>query len=241
MAHGGLWFPGGGWVVPPALCERLASHPRITLQFGREITALMQTACGWRASDGAWHLEAEQVVVCGAHQARRLAQFADFPLQPVRGQISEVPATAASGQMRAVVCAEGYCTPAVAGRHVAGATTIFDDASVELRAAEHAGNLAKLAAHMPALFDSLGSPDGAGVTGRAAVRCSVPGATPAVGEVAPGLYCSLAHGTRGLLTAGIAGETIAAAMCGEFAPLPRCILSALAPGRLLKPTNQSSA
>ena len=23
MAHGGLWFPGSGWVVPPALCERL--------------------------------------------------------------------------------------------------------------------------------------------------------------------------------------------------------------------------
>ncbi len=233
-AHGGLWFPGGGWVVPPSVCERLASHPRITLQFGREITALTQTASGWRASDGAWHLEAQQVVVCGAHQARRLAQLADFPLQPVRGQISEVPATAASGQMRAVVCGEGYCTPAVAGRHVAGATTIFDDESVELRAAEHVDNLAKVAAHMPALFDALGSPDGAVLTGRAAVRCSLPGATPAVGEVAPGLYCSLAHGTRGLLTAGIAGETIAATMCGQIAPLPRSVVAALDPRRLVR-------
>jgi tRNA 5-methylaminomethyl-2-thiouridine biosynthesis bifunctional protein len=57
----------------------------------------------------------------------------------------------------------------------------------------------------------------------------VPGATPLVGEVEPALYCSLAHGTRGLLTAGIAGEVIAAAMCGQLPPLPESLLEALAP------------
>jgi tRNA 5-methylaminomethyl-2-thiouridine biosynthesis bifunctional protein len=230
MAHGGLWFPAGGWVVPPQVCERLASHLRIVRQFGRQ-AALERTASGWRASGGDWQLEAERVVVCCGYQARKLAQFATFALQAVRGQISELPATTASKRLRAVVCAEGYCAPAMAGRHVAGATTVFDDEAVELRAAEHADNLAKLAAHMPALFEALGAPDAGTLTGRAAVRCSVPGAMPLVGEVEPGLYCSLAHGTRGLLTAGIAGEAVAAAMCGQFAPLPRSILAALAPGR----------
>jgi tRNA 5-methylaminomethyl-2-thiouridine biosynthesis bifunctional protein len=50
-----------------------------------------------------------------------------------------------------------------------------------------------------------------------------------VGEVEPGLYCSLAHGTRGLLTAGLSAEVIAAAMCGTLPPLPQLLLDALAP------------
>jgi tRNA 5-methylaminomethyl-2-thiouridine biosynthesis bifunctional protein len=72
------------------------------------------------------------------------------------------------------------------------------------------------------------------LAGRAGVRCSVPGATPLVGEVEPGLYCSLAHGTRGLLTAGLSAEIIAAVMCGQLPPLPQDLLDALAPLHRLK-------
>jgi tRNA U-34 5-methylaminomethyl-2-thiouridine biosynthesis protein MnmC len=308
MVHGGLWFPGGGWVVPPQVCARLADHPLIVQRLGCEVTALERTASGWRASGEGFAIEAEQVVVCSGHQAKKLSQFAAFPLQPVRGQISILPATAASESLHAVLCAEGYCAPAVAGQHVAGATTTFDDAATDLREADHADNLAKIAAHMPALHQALnqflppcrgcgrvaaqppgthrrtpsgwkvslacpepgeggvesqesnistptpardnslsaltptlsqwergysrgGVREGGGriLAGRADVRCSVPGATPLVGEVEPGLYCSLAHGTRGLLTAGIAGEVIAAAMCGQLPPLPQSLLDALAP------------
>ena len=267
MAHGGLWFPAGGWVVPPLVCARLADHPRIVQRLGCEVTALERTASGWRASGDGFAIEAEQVVVCSGHQAKNLTQFATFPLQPVRGQISILPATAASESMHAVLCAEGYCAPAVAGQHVAGATSTFDDAATDLREADHADNLAKIAAHMPELHQalnqflppcrgkvSLACPElGEGgvelqesniststpalplqegeslLAGRVGVRCSVPGATPLVGEVEPGLYCSLAHGTRGLLTAGIAGEVIAAAMCGQLPPLPQTLLDALAP------------
>jgi tRNA 5-methylaminomethyl-2-thiouridine biosynthesis bifunctional protein len=177
----------------------------------------------------------------------------------VRGQISILPSTAASESMHAVLCAEGYCAPAVAGQHVAGASTTFDDAATDLREADHADNIAKIAAHMPELYDALnqslppfrgkvrlacpGLGDGGGsvLAGRAGVRCSVPGATPLVGEVEPGLYCSLAHGTRGLLTAGIAGEVIAAAMCGQLPPLPQSLLDALAPLPRVRNRGKSAA
>ena len=298
MTHGGLWFPGGGWVVPPQVCARLADHPLIAQRLGCEVSELERTASGWRASGEGFAIEAEQVVVCSSYQARNLKQFAAFPLQPVRGQISILPATAASGSLHAVLCAEGYCAPAVDGRHVAGATSTFDDAATDLREVDHADNLAKISAHMPALYQALsstvrpepfdqaqdrsveganGSPsDGlqksvhvstscacavganapyshglphAGATrtdknvpsvlaGRAGVRCSVPGATPLIGEVEPGLYCSLAHGTRGLLTAGIAGEVIAAAMCGQLPPLPQSLLGALAPLHRIRNTGK---
>jgi tRNA 5-methylaminomethyl-2-thiouridine biosynthesis bifunctional protein len=227
MVHGGLWFPAGGWVVPPEVCARLAQHPNITLRLDSEVTALERTGNGWRASGAGFAIEAEQAVVCSAHQAKKLAPFAAFPLQPVRGQISVLSATKASGKLQAVLCAEGYCAPAVEGRHVAGATSSFDDAATDIREADHAENLARLATHMPTLRQALG--DASPLAGRAGVRCSVPGATPLVGEVEQGLYCSLAHGTRGLLTAGISAEIIAAHMCGTVPPLPQDLLDALSP------------
>lgn len=232
MAHGGLWFPAGGWVAPPQLCVALAAHPLITQKFGCEVTQLTRTASGWRASGEGFEVEAEQVVVCNGHHARKLAQFAAFPLQPVRGQITAVPATAASESLRAVVCAEGYCSPAAEGWHMVGATAVFDDESTELRESETAENIAKVSNNMPGIARALGALDAAHLSGRGGVRCSVPGTIPLVGEVEPGLYCSVGHGSRGLLTPAIAAEVVAAAMCGQLAPLPRSILAALAPQRL---------
>lgn len=230
MAHGGLWFPGGGWVVPPALCARLADDERIELRLAHGVETLGRSGTGWRATGagGAWAIEAEAVVVCCAHAALALQQFAQFPLTPVRGQISLLPATGASRSLRAVVCGKGYCAPALDGVHVAGATHAFDDESLELRAGDHADNLAQLAEHMPALRAALGEIDTGRLDGRAAVRCSAPAAMPLVGEVQAGLYCSLAHGTRGLITAGLAGEAIAALASGQLSPLPSQIL----PGKL---------
>ncbi len=234
MMQGGLWFPAGGWVVPPQVCARLAAQPNITLSPNHTITTLSRTTSGWRASGNDFAFEAEQVVVCCGHQARTFAQFAQFPLQAVRGQISAFPASTNSQSLRSVVCAEGYCAPAVSDVHIAGATTHFDDESTELRAADHAENLSQLARHVPSLHQALGTIDIAQLKGRAGVRCSAPGSMPLVGEVERGLYCSLAHGTRGLLSAGISAEVIAASMCGQLPPLPADILTTLSPQRLLR-------
>ena len=268
MQYGGLWFPSGGWVVPPALCAALVRDTRITQRLGYEVAALEQSAAGWRASGldaqgQTWSQEAEVALVCCAHEAKKLAPFANFPLIPVRGQITELPETAASKALRTVVCGDGYCAPAVQGGHVIGATHAFDDVSSEVRAADHAENLASLAEYAPALFHALtpflppcrgkarmgvesqddrnstptltlplqGGGEGvmAHLVGRAAIRCSAPGSMPLVGQVQQGLYCSLAHGTRGLLTAGIAGDVLAAQICGELPSLPKSILDALDP------------
>jgi tRNA 5-methylaminomethyl-2-thiouridine biosynthesis bifunctional protein len=131
--------------------------------------------------------------------------------------------------LQTVVCGDGYCAPAVGGVHVIGATHAFGDESRELRAAEHADNLAKLSAFAPALREALGEIDTEGLDGRASVRCSAPGATPLVGKARHGLYCSLAHGTRGLLTAGLSAEIVAAQACGQLPPLPDAVLAALSP------------
>jgi tRNA 5-methylaminomethyl-2-thiouridine biosynthesis bifunctional protein len=234
MESGGLWFPSGGWVVPPALCARLVDDPLIESRLGHQVEMLTQSDGGWLAEgcngEGeGWAIRADLVVVCCAHSALALDQFSQFPLTAVRGQVSFIPETQSSRSLRAVVCGDGYCAPALQGLHVIGASHSFNDESLDVRPCDHADNLARMAAHSPALREALGEIDIDHLEGRASVRCSAPGAMPLVGEVQPGLYCSLAHGTRGLITAGLAGETIAAMACGHLSSLPESILSALAP------------
>jgi tRNA 5-methylaminomethyl-2-thiouridine biosynthesis bifunctional protein len=234
MTFGGLWFPAGGWVVPPKVCAALAADTHITPWLEHDVETMEKTATGWRASGKDaqgkdWIAEADVALVCCANAANKLAQFAHFPLTAVRGQISIVPESPSSKALQAVVCGDGYCAPAVDGEHVTGATHAFEDEATEIRAAEHAENLANLAQYSPHLHQALGQVVMENLTGRASVRCSAPGAMPLVGEVEPGLYCSLAHGTRGLLSAGIAGEVLAAQICGQLPPLQEFILAALAP------------
>ena len=256
MEYGGLWFPAGGWVVPPVLCANLASCERSPLpnplpqageganemkrnglilqRLGHEVATLERTETGWRASGqdvqgSEWAEQADVVLVCCAHSAKKLAPFAHFPLIPVRGQITAVPQTISSQALRSVVCGDGYCAPAMEGVHVTGATHAFEDKSTEVRVCDHAENLASLAAYAPRLYQALGDTKEKSLIGRASIRCSAPGSMPLVGEVQNGLYCSLAHGTRGLLTAGLAGEVLAAQICGQLSPLPASILDALAP------------
>lgn len=234
MTFGGLWFPAGGWVVPPKLCAELVADEGITQRFGHEVERLKKTASGWRVSgleaNGVdWTAEADVVLVCCAHSAKKLAQFEHFPLIPVRGQITLIPETEASRAVQTVVCGDGYFAPAVDGGHVMGATHAFDDESAEVRGADHMENLSSLNDYAPALRQALGEVSLDELQGRASVRCSAPGSTPLVGEVEQGLYCSLAHGTRGLLTAGLSAEILAAQICGELPPLPTSLLETLAP------------
>ncbi|MCX7150270.1 MAG: tRNA (5-methylaminomethyl-2-thiouridine)(34)-methyltransferase MnmD, partial [Rhodocyclales bacterium] len=55
LAHGGWWFPGGGWVSPRSVCAALlaAAGELVHAHFDTAVSALRQTADGWQAFDGA--------------------------------------------------------------------------------------------------------------------------------------------------------------------------------------------
>ncbi|MEO1767181.1 bifunctional tRNA (5-methylaminomethyl-2-thiouridine)(34)-methyltransferase MnmD/FAD-dependent 5-carboxymethylaminomethyl-2-thiouridine(34) oxidoreductase MnmC [Thiobacter aerophilum] len=228
----GLWFPQGGWVAPGALCGQLAQG--LGLNLAQPVTALAPTLDGWRVETGVDLLNASHVVVASGHTARRFSPLAHLPLQPVRGQITEVAATVASRQQRCVLCGEVYLTPARGDRHLLGATTRFDDCGTDVRLPEQEENLARFARQFPTVYQALGGAAATLVGGRAAVRCSAPGAMPVIGEVAPGLFVSLAHGTRGLLTTGLAAECIAARLTGTLPPLPSTLVAAVTPQRFAR-------
>ncbi|UUW71849.1 bifunctional tRNA (5-methylaminomethyl-2-thiouridine)(34)-methyltransferase MnmD/FAD-dependent 5-carboxymethylaminomethyl-2-thiouridine(34) oxidoreductase MnmC [Pseudomonas oryzihabitans] len=253
LTAGGLFFPEGGWVHPPALCQHWLAHPNIELVTHTEVTALQQTEHGWQVSTRGATLEATVVVVASAAQARTL--LPDLPLKAIRGQLSALPETPASQPLTTVVCGEGYLAPARDGQHCLGASFVFDRDDTEPSQAEHQSNLQLLAELSPELAADY---QAEALDGRVAFRCTSPDYLPLVGPVvdqdrfaqhyqalaydarqvpeqaAPwrtGLYVNLAHGSRGLVTTPLAAELLAAWLEDEPLPVARRVADACHPSR----------
>jgi tRNA 5-methylaminomethyl-2-thiouridine biosynthesis bifunctional protein len=240
LDRGGLLFPCGGWVHPPALCRAFASVPGVKAHTGRRAARLVRDGLAWRVLDGEHCIaSAPVVVIAAAESSSRFVETAHLPLRTNRGQVTLLPATAASAPLSAVLCAGRYAAPARAGWHSVGAT-LTREASPATRAADNGENLARLSCQFPALFEALGGTrlDPAQLHGRAALRCTSPDYLPVVGPLEgpgqvplPGLYVSTAHGSRGLITAPLAGEMLAAYLEDEPAPLSERLMCAADPRR----------
>lgn len=253
LTAGGLFFPEGGWVHPPALCAHWLAHPNIELITGTVVTALQQIATGWQVVTDRADLQATVVVVASAAQARTL--LPELPLKAIRGQLSNLPETPASQALATVVCGEGYLAPAREGRHCLGASFVFDRDDTEPSQAEHLSNLQLLAELSSEL---AASHEAHALEGRVAFRCTSPDYLPLVGPVvdealfaqryqalaydarqvpeqaAPwraGLYLNLAHGSRGLVTTPLAAELLTAWLDDEPLPVARRVAEACHPNR----------
>ncbi|WP_339649251.1 bifunctional tRNA (5-methylaminomethyl-2-thiouridine)(34)-methyltransferase MnmD/FAD-dependent 5-carboxymethylaminomethyl-2-thiouridine(34) oxidoreductase MnmC [Halopseudomonas pelagia] len=262
--HPGLFFPEGGWVNPPALCEKLLQHPAITLKTHSAALHLQTHAEQWQALDGEDRIlaEAQIAVICSAADSQRFAQTAHLPLKAIRGQITHLPATERSAQLRTVLCAEGYISPARQGVHHLGASFRFDRTDFHPSTEENQSNLALLDNLSPTLADALQRDhlDPATLEARAALRCTTPDYLPVIGPVVnaasfqrayaalgkdaskqpstsspwlPGLFINAAHGSRGLISCPLSGELIAAQVTGEPLPLPIDLAHSVHPSRFL--------
>ncbi|BBH47512.1 bifunctional tRNA (5-methylaminomethyl-2-thiouridine)(34)-methyltransferase MnmD/FAD-dependent 5-carboxymethylaminomethyl-2-thiouridine(34) oxidoreductase MnmC [Pseudomonas sp. KU43P] len=261
LPAGGLFYPEGGWVHPPALCQAQLQHPNIQVRLHQNVVELRQADGLWQAWDGEQLLaSAPLVVLAGAADVRRFEPCAQLPLKRIRGQITRLPATETSRELRTVVCAEGYVAPLRGDEHTLGASFDFHSDDLAPTVAEHQGNLALLDEISPDLAGRLGTAalDPEQLQGRAAFRCTSPDYLPIVGPMAdpaafaeayavlgkdarqlpevpcpwlPGLYVNSGHGSRGLITAPLSGELIAAWASGEPLPLPRAVAEACHPNR----------
>lgn len=261
LAYGGLFFPEGGWVHPPALCQWQARQPGITVHVLHEALELRKVDEQWQAWDGDRLLASAPVVVlAGAAEVKRFAASAELPLKRIRGQITRLPQTTDSQALATVVCAEGYVAPVRLGEHTLGASFNFKSDDLAPTAAEHAGNLALLQEISPDLAQRLRADSLSPHTleGRAAFRCTSPDYLPIVGPLVDpqafaqaydalrkdarhtpdiacpwldGLYVNSGHGSRGLITAPLCAELLAAWLDNEPLPLPRSVAEACHPSR----------
>ena len=228
----GWWFPQGGWVHPPALCDAAlrAVGEAVRLHAQREVVDLLHTNTGWRALDAQGNIiaEAPLAILANGHLARRFAASSALPLRPVRGQITCIPA-APDRSIRTVVSREGYVTPATPfGVHVVGAT--YEEGSTDTLAREedHRANLARLKNLLP---DFAATVDAARVAGRAGIRTVGPDRLPLVGAIpaTADLYGLLGLGSRGLVYAPLCAELLVSQIEGEPLPLEKELAAGLAP------------
>ncbi|WP_064598475.1 bifunctional tRNA (5-methylaminomethyl-2-thiouridine)(34)-methyltransferase MnmD/FAD-dependent 5-carboxymethylaminomethyl-2-thiouridine(34) oxidoreductase MnmC [Pseudomonas sp. DR 5-09] len=261
LAHGGLYYPEGGWVHPPALCQAQSTQPGVTLLPHQEAVELRKVDGQWQAFDGERLIATAPVVVlAGAADIKRFPQSADLPLKRIRGQITRLAHTTQSHALTSVVCAEGYVAPARLGEHTLGASFDFNSDDLTPTTAEHLGNLAMLEEISTDLVARLhvSELDAESLQGRAAFRCTSPDYLPIVGPLADreafteayralskdarqvpdiacpwldGLYVNSGHGSRGLITAPLSGELLAAWLDNEPLPLPRGVAEACHPNR----------
>jgi len=93
LDRGGMHFPDSGWLNPAGVCRKLIEHPRIKLIEGVGIAKPRLLGPGF------WAVENEQgqtiaigdtVVVTTAWQATEYPALEFLPLQPIRGQTTQL-------------------------------------------------------------------------------------------------------------------------------------------------------
>lgn len=225
------------------------------------VSGLYQQEDGWTLTFSdrpAVHHSA--VVLANGHAIADFAQSAPLPAYPVAGQVSHVPATPALSALQTVLCYDGYLTPVSTqfGTHCIGASYHRGETATRYREADQQENRSRLLHCLPdsRWAETVDVSEG---EARMGVRCATRDHLPMVGGVPdyaatlaqyadlparlaagsqiadapdlPGLYLFGALGSRGLCSAPLAAEVLAAQLAGEPQPLDATTLAALNPNR----------
>lgn len=256
VTHGGLFFSSAGWLSPPAYCAALLqAATQSTVVYGQQVAQLQRVNHEWYAVDANGHClaHAPAVILANAHAATALLPH--LPLIPLRGQVSYPPATPVSANLKIVLCHQGYVTPALEGVHCVGASYALNVTTTTVQAADNLDNAKRLAQLSASLAAEL--PVTAHTPARASIRCATPDHLPLIGAVpeyahfmttyadlahgrsyrhysppqTSGLYLSVGHGSRGLLSTPLAAQIITAQLTQQPTVLPVKLLHAIAPQR----------
>lgn len=259
---GGITYPAGGWLCPAQLTRAvlaLATEQGLQTRFRYTLTSLVTQESHWQlhfaSGETASH---DTVVLANGHQINRFDQTRSLPVYAVSGQVSHIPTTPALSALRQVLCYDGYLTPQNPHnhQHCIGASYHRGDESAIWRAEDQYQNRQRLLDCFPDA-DWAKEVDVSDNSARCGVRCATRDHLPMVGNVpdyqatltyyadlanhktsaapAPvydGLFMLGALGSRGLCSAPLCAEILAAQMSNEPIPLDASTLAALNPNRL---------
>ena len=231
------WHEKAAWVQPGTLVRALLEHPFIHRRWHSRARRIERTAAGWQVlgENESELAHAELVVVCAAYDSAALLPR-PLTLHAVRGQVSwghDAPANPpfplnGNGHLLPHVQIEGrdaWLTGSTYGR----GDTLRDE-----RAEDHEANFERLSVLSPRTAEVLQEQfTQQRVQAWSGVRCASADRRPLVGEAAPGLWVSIAMGSRGLSFGILAAELLAARLHGEPLPLERKLADALDAARQL--------
>lgn len=262
LTHGGLFMPEAGWISPPELVNALITAaketPYLTVKKGTKITTIKQLADKtWQLQSNKENYKANVLVVCGGAETTNINIINQLPIYPVRGQVSNIKANNELANLSTVICHKGYLTPAYKNRQCIGATFEKNVTDITPKIEEDQYNLTMLKQAMPeyakwTLNDIASS--------KARLRCMTPDHLPMVGampniekhlttyehlskdknwqyeQAAPcieNLFVLTGLGARGLCTAPLLADILAADLTGKPYPVDDQTLFNLAPNRFV--------
>lgn len=262
LRNGGLWMPACRVGTPARLCEGwiASAGAAVRVLTGVVVDRLDQVDGLWNAIDaqGRPIARAPIAVLANAGDAFRAAGLPGPPLRRVRGQTTLVGAPVLAG-LRTVIGGAAYACPLPGDQALVGST--FDDG--ESLAPEPAADLSNLR-RLALMLDCADPPDAWAAAAIGAVRGAATGLRyvardrlPLIGAIPDvaacraqaaaltrnarlplptlcGLYGAFGFGSRGLLWASLAAESIGAAVDGEPPVLEADLLGAIDPGRFLR-------
>jgi tRNA 5-methylaminomethyl-2-thiouridine biosynthesis bifunctional protein len=233
VAAPGVFYPTAGWVVPASLCRAWLDHPSIRLRTGCEAAQLQAVPTGWQVRDrqGGVLVAADAVVLANARDALHLVPDQAWPLNAVRGQITQLPAGSLP-EIRRVISREGYVAPGPR-QPLVGATYEHDDEDTAPRQESDLANLARLESILPGTAGRFAAD---AVNGRASLRATLPDRLPIAGAVGgqTGLYVAAGYASRGVVWAALLGEALADRITQQPLPLEAELMRAIAPDRFIR-------
>ena len=258
---GGIQYPLGGWLCPAELTAAviaLAQSRGLTAHYAHKVESLSRTE-RWnlRFADGKEASHAS-VVLANGHHISQFIQTESLPVYPVGGQVSHIPSAPELSKLRQVLCYDGYLTPQNPsnGHHCIGASYHRGETDMRYSEADQAQNRQRLIDCFPdaAWAKEVDVSEG---DARCGVRCATRDHLPMAGNVPdydatleayqdlaerketaaaspvyPELFMLGGLGSRGLCSAPLLAEVLAAQMSGEPIPLDRVTLAGLNPNRL---------
>ncbi|MBC7993085.1 MAG: FAD-dependent 5-carboxymethylaminomethyl-2-thiouridine(34) oxidoreductase MnmC [Rhizobacter sp.] len=259
--HQSAWFyPGGGWVEPARLARGWMTQAAAHTSFcgSVHVARLFRSGNTWQLLNAQEQVidEAEVVVLANAGDALRLLGQPDWPIEPVRGQISQCDKALLPALPKLPIAGAGYLLPDVNGMALFGASSQAGDMDGAVRDDDHRHNLAQLAR-------LVGHPIDIPLTalqGRTGWRWVAQDKLPVIGAVPdlhspvdrpldqprlvprlPGLYVFTALGSRGITWSALGARVLASLITGAPSPLEASLLDAIDPARFVSRGVRSQA
>jgi len=218
------------------------------------------SATSWQLLSNQGEFNASVLVICGGAEAIGIEQIEPLPLTATRGQVTSMVSNAKINKLSTVICHKGYLTPESKGIHCIGATFQKNDTNIQTDSADDQYNLAMLSKCMPTLSADIQWQEQDIASSKARLRCMSQDHLPLVGAVpninqhieayshlakdknwpypqpAPcidNLYVMLGLGARGLCSAPLAADILAAELCNTPYPMDNQMLFNLSPNRFI--------
>ena len=250
VLHPAWFYPAGGWIDPAALVRDALATPGVAWRGATPVQRIARHGNDWQLFDRDDRAidAAPMLVLAAAADVLRLAALPPQWLKRQRGQVSWAGDGATPWRPQMPVASGGYVLPMADGRLLFGATSRDDDDDPAVRVGDHADNLARVAQWL----GDASLPDPATLDGRVGWRAVTPDRLPLIGPVPafdaprparadaprllprqPGLWLHSGLGSRGLTTAALGGELLAAWASGTPWPVESDLVDAVDPARWL--------